>query len=122
MQRCERIRFARRRSAFSQIQLGQRLGVQRSAVANWESGAASPSSQHLEQLACTLDVAHEWLATGRGEMALPGHCRAGFAVDRGLVDNSFETRLMRAWRRLPPKLRLALLELLEAYGGRRRGS
>jgi transcriptional regulator with XRE-family HTH domain len=122
VQRCERIRVARRRSAFSQTQLGQRLGVQRSAVANWESGAASPSSQHLEQLACTLEVAHEWLATGRGEMALPEHCHAGLAVDRGPVDNSFETRLLRAWRRLPTKLRLALLELLEAYGGRRRGS
>lgn len=104
------------------MQLSRRLGVQRSAVANWESGAASPSSRHLEQLACALDVAHEWLATGRGEMALSGHCRDALTTDAELVEDILEGRLLRAWRKLPAKLRGALLELLEAYAGRRRGS
>lgn len=119
MQRSERIRLARRRSALSQAQLGKRMDVQRSAVANWESGAASPSSHHLELLACTLEVAHEWLATGRGEMRLPGRPADDPAPD-GVVADSIERRLLRAWRALPAKPRVAFLELIEAYGGRKR--
>lgn len=120
VQRCERIRLARRRSALSQARLGQRMGVQRSAVANWESGAASPSSQHLEQLACVLEVAHEWLATGRGEMNLSVHWHDTPAADAELVESQLERRLLRAWRALPMKPRIALLEFIEAYDRRRK--
>src|SRR3546814_2971201 len=73
VERHDRIRLASRGCALSQVQLARRLDVQRSAVANWESGASSPSSAHREHLARVLDVTNEWLATGRGEMALPFH-------------------------------------------------
>lgn len=102
------------------MQLGRRLGVQRSAVANWEAGASSPSCHHLEQLACVLEVAHEWLATGRGEMKLPGYGQDMPMAQADVVENPFERRLLQAWRNLPAKPRVALLELVEAYRGRKR--
>lgn len=120
MERHERIRLARRRCALSQATLARRLGVQRSAVANWEAGASNPSSHHLERLACVLDVAHEWLATGRGEMKLPGHGQEAPPATSDLVNDPVERRLLRAWRNLSAKPQAALLELLEAYRGRKR--
>lgn len=120
MERHDRIRLARRRCALSQVQLGLRLGVHRSAVANWESGSSSPSGDHLEQLACVLEVAHEWLATGRGEIALPDPGHQALAARADLIENPAERRLLRAWRSLPMRPRIALLELVEAYRGRRR--
>ena len=120
VERHDRIRLARRRCALSQVQLGRRLGVHRSAVANWESGASSPSCDHLEQLACVLEVAHEWLATGRGEMVLATEGHGTPAAPADLVENPAERRLLQAWRSLPVRPRAALLDLVEAYRGRRR--
>lgn len=119
MERHDRIRLARRRCALSQATLGRRLGVQRSAVANWEAGASNPSSHHLERLVCVLEVAHEWLATGRGEMKLPGHGQESTPPQADLVDDPVERRLLRAWRNLSAKPQAALLELLEACRGRK---
>lgn len=104
----------------SQVQLARRLDVQRSAVANWESGASSPSCEHLEHLARVLDVAHEWLATGRGEMALPSHRHDVPTALAELVESPIEQRLLQAWRNLPARPRIALLELVETYRGHRR--
>ena len=118
MRRMERIRLARRRAGLSQQALAHLLGVRRSAVANWESvNGASPSTANLERLACELRVAHEWLATGRGEMHCPDHRPRSDAdpVDADLAENAFERRLLRAWRGLPAIPRAAVLELVEAY-------
>lgn len=119
MERHDRIRLARRRCALSQAQLGKKLGVHRTAVANWEAGTSCPSCGHLEQLACVLQVAHEWLSTGRGEMALPSEGGDGSPPGEQ-IENTVERRLLRAWRRLPARPRIALLELVEAYRGARR--
>lgn len=121
MDRAQRIRLARRRSGLSQSVLARHIGVRRSAVANWEAASgANPSSGNLERLACVLQVAHEWLATGRGEMMLPGHWHDVPAADAELVENTLERRLLQAWRALPTKPGLALLEFVEAYDRRRK--
>ena len=66
-----------------------------------------------------LQVAHEWLSTGRGEMALPSEGGDGPPPGEQ-IENPVERRLLRAWRRLPARPRIALLELVEAYRGARR--
>lgn len=121
MTRAERIRMARRQMGWSQQQLAEQLGVRRSAVANWEaSGGAHPSSANLERLANLLHVAHEWLATGRGEMQLPGHWHGVPVADAELVEDPVERRLLKAWRAMPTKPRVAILDLVEGYGAKRR--
>lgn len=115
MNKAERIRLARRRVGLSQQKLADLLGVKRSAVANWETDGANPSSNNLERLTHLLQVTHEWLATGRGEMKLPGHWHDVPVVDAELVDNPFERRLLAAWRDMPAKTRVLFLELVESY-------
>ncbi len=120
MNKAERIRLARRRSGLSQQKLADMLGVKRSAVANWEAvGGASPSSRNLEGLTRLLQVNHEWLAVGRGEMKLPGYWHDVPVVDAELVDSPFERRLLAAWRNMPAKTRVLFLELAENYSPKR---
>ncbi len=112
--------MARRRAALSQHALAEKLGVKRSAVANWEAvDGANPSGANLERLAAVLEVSYEWMATGRGEMKLPPHWHDVPAADAELVENPFERRLLKAWRALPAKPRILFLELAEAYQGRK---
>lgn len=121
MNKAERIRLARRRAGLSQQKLAELLGVKRSAVANWEAvGGSNPTSHNLERLTRLLQVAHEWLATGRGEMKLPGHWHDVPVVDAELVDNPFERRLLEAWRSMPAKTRVLFLELVESYSPKHR--
>ncbi len=116
MNQTERVRLARRRAGLSQQKLADLLGVKRSAVANWEAaGGARPSSTNLERLTCLLQVSHEWLATGRGEMKLPGHWHDATAADADAIDNPFERRLLAGWRKMPAKTRVLFLELAESY-------
>lgn len=116
MNQTERVRLARRRAGLSQQKLADLLGVKRSAVANWEATAgARPSSTNLERLTCMLQVSHEWLATGRGEMKLPGNLQESQPPEADLVENPFERRLLAGWRRMPAKTRVLFLELAESY-------
>jgi transcriptional regulator with XRE-family HTH domain len=51
----------------TQSQLAAKLGVSRSAVAQWErSDGSNPSAGNLASLALALSCSFEWLATGRG--------------------------------------------------------
>lgn len=63
-----RIRQARTaRDNLSQEALGERYGVSRSAVYQWETGATSPSVTDLIDMATFLRVDLLWLLTGQGE-------------------------------------------------------
>ena len=67
----QRIRRARRSAKLSQEALGKQLGVQRSAVSNWESASkVQPTITNLIAIAVATNTSLEWLATGRGSMLL----------------------------------------------------
>lgn len=53
-------------------------------------------------------------------MKLPGYGQDMPMAQADVVENPFERRLLQAWRNLPAKPRVALLELVEAYRGRKR--
>lgn len=66
-----RIRKARAMAALSQLELARRVGVQRSAVIQWEHPAGTlPSVEHMIRIALETDVSFEWIATGRGPSRL----------------------------------------------------
>lgn len=81
-----RIRRSRSRSLASMTQgeLAHAVGVNRSAVAQWERehGGTHPSVAHLAAIALATKVTFEWLATGRGQ----AHCAAGIAVPAVATD------------------------------------
>ncbi len=71
MDMATRVRVARQRAGMTQSQLAERIGVSRGAVANWEvSERPRPSASNLMEVATMTEVSVEWLATGRGEIAL----------------------------------------------------
>lgn len=66
-----RIRMARLRAGLTQGQLAERIGVTRSAVANWEiSTRPKPNVANLVAIAIETNASFEWIATGRGNIAL----------------------------------------------------
>lgn len=122
-----RIRLARRHAGLSQMQLAGGVGVQRSAVSHWESSQPkNPSVSHLRDVARITGVQFEWLATGRGAMALCDEVRLESVptADALLVDEPIELRLLRAFRAASAPSRISLVEIAEqlasARGGLRR--
>ncbi|WP_411834638.1 helix-turn-helix domain-containing protein [Pseudoxanthomonas mexicana] len=116
-----RIRVARHHARLSQAELAARVGVGRSAVANWEcDDGVHPVAVRLERIALTTSVSYEWLATGRGRMSYQAGPEDIPAVQGEVVDDAEERRLLKAFRACSPKHRALLLEMAELHVGRAR--
>lgn len=119
-----RIRLARRHAGMSQLQLAGLVGVQRSAVSHWESTQAkNPSVEHLRQLAVVTGVQFEWLATGRGGMALSDEVRMDSVptAEALLIDEPIELRLLHAFRDVSAQSRVSLVDIIEQLASHRTG-
>lgn len=109
-----RIRRARATSGLTQSALARRVGVQRSAVTQWErTGGTSPSVGHLERIACETGVTFEWLATGRG-LARPGEGEFDLAVIADdYARDELESRMLFAMRGLTARRRATAVKVVE---------
>lgn len=75
----ERIKFSRKSSGLSQVDLAKRIGVSQPAVANWESGLHDPRRVVLAKLADALGAPLEWLAAGaRSSIEHDTHAAAAY--------------------------------------------
>lgn len=120
----QRIRLARRHGGQSQAELARAVGVQRSAVSHWEAAnGKSPSAAHLREIALATITSFEWLATGRGKMALTREQILDSipAAEAMLVEEPIELRLLRAFRDIPMASRAALVEIAEELAVQRIG-
>lgn len=120
----QRIRLARRHAGLSQSALADAVGVQRSAVSHWEAvQGKSPSMSNLRRVATVTGVQFEWLATGRGRMAMSVEDAMDgvAAVDATMVDEPLELRVLAAFRSLPPRSQAPLVELMEQMAALRTG-
>lgn len=108
-----RIRRARNVAKLSQAQLANQLGIQRSAVAQWEQlRGTSPNIDHLVQLAVVTGMCFEWLATGRGQ-ARPGEGEfEQVATARDFAQNEIESQVLESIRRLSVKRQKAACTIL----------
>lgn len=118
-----RIRQARRRVAYSQSELAAQVGVNRSAVAQWERpGGSTPTSTNLSKVAIITSVHYEWLATGRGQMCTT---EAGASDDAPALQLQFyahdcvEERVLQGLRKLEFWQTLSIAELVESLGRKR---
>lgn len=113
-----RIRRARTLTSLSQAELARRVGVERSAVTQWERPqGTTPSVNHLAQIALETGVCFEWLATGRG----PNKPEPG-VFDEALVLEDFardavESRALAALRRLSARKRTVAVQIIELISG-----
>ena len=73
-----RIRQARIAKGWTQAQLADRLGIQRSSVVRWENGVSVPSRFGVPKLAQVLEHSADWLLAkadeGTAPMATNGSC------------------------------------------------
>jgi transcriptional regulator with XRE-family HTH domain len=113
-----RVRRARSLSSLSQAELARRVGVERSAVTQWERPqGTTPSVNHLAQIAVETGVCFEWLATGRGpSSAEPGTYDAALVLE-DYVHDAVEGRALAALRRLSVRKRTTAVQIIELLAG-----
>lgn len=118
-----RIRQARRRVAYSQTELAVKVGVNRSAVAQWERpGGSTPTSSNLSKIAVITSVHYEWLATGRGQMCVAARDDAAETPALELqfyAHDGIEERVLQGLRKLEYWQTLTIAELVESLGRKR---
>ncbi len=95
-----RVRDVRRERGWTQDEFAQRVGVSRSAVAQWETGRAGQVTGNLTRIAEVLDVGVEYLTHGDDKRA-PGQ-----------VSQGDELALLRLYRECSPEDRQLVLRML----------
>jgi transcriptional regulator with XRE-family HTH domain len=113
-----RVRRARTQVSLSQAELARRIGVERSAVTQWErQQGTTPSVDHLVQIAVITGVHFEWLATGRGpSRADPAAFEAALVVE-DFARDAIESSALAALRRLSVRRRAVAVQILELLTG-----
>jgi transcriptional regulator with XRE-family HTH domain len=112
----ERIRESRVRAGFSKAELARRVGVCASAAVQWEHPrGTAPNATNLSKIAQVTNVAHEWLATGRGFSRVACEDGTPALMPGAIATTLFEERLLEIARRLPAKRHEPLLAFLEAW-------
>ena len=114
-----RIRRARAGARLTQAQLAEAVGVQRSAVAQWELAKGTrPRVEHMMEVAIRTGVNFEWLATGRGS-SHPDVAQSAEAVILGdFADNEHESRMLELMRRLSLRKQDMACEMVELLASR----
>ncbi len=114
----DRIRNVRLTSGLSQAALAEKIGVQRSAVAQWEMANGSrPTVENLGKIATITSVRFEWLATGRGNRTLTENEDHSLDQEVQLMyvaGNDLEIRTLVALRKLSLQECNAITELAES--------
>ena len=119
-----RIKMARRHHNVSQSGLAEAVGVQRSAVSHWEAPLGkNPTLKNLRKIAEITSVQFEWLATGRGGMALSQDLELDSVSTAHalLVDDALEMRMINALRSVSLESRMSLVEIAEQLAKQRTG-
>ena len=99
----------------SQFALAAAVGINRSAVSQWErQGGSTPTSGNLSKIAVATGTQFEWLATGRGPMGPHADDAARSPALRLHAHDELEDRLLAATRKLERWQSTAVAELAEA--------
>ena len=112
----DRVRASRKQAGLSQRDIAKALGISPSAVNQWEHGVTKNMKLHyFFALARLLGQDPQWLATGKR----PVRARETLAMLQKQDNHSLtgeEKALLHQIRRLPSKLRKALLKFLREVG------
>ena len=103
-----RIKEVRIHNCMTQQEFADKLGINRSNIANYESGTRTPVDAVVSLICRTFGVSESWLRTGEGEMFVPMTREEEIAQLVGDViggDNEFQKALVRfICRRTPQQL------------------
>lgn len=115
-----RVLSARSRASLTQRELADELGINRSAIAQWErlEGGTNPSIVHLSRIAELAGVSFEWLATGRGTPPR-GRRRKPSILANEVANTEFEVQCLQWLRRIPQRKHALTQQLLAELASRR---
>lgn len=111
----DRIRVLRKELHLSQDEFGQRIGVARNTIANYETGNRTPMEQTILSICREYNVDYVWLTTGTGNMFKD--------EDDGLIDqlnrilvgqNDFAKRIFKAFARMDESEWAALEKFIDS--------
>jgi transcriptional regulator with XRE-family HTH domain len=109
-----RIRQCRIGAGMSQSQLAVKIGIKRSAVAQWEqSNGTSPNVDNLVKTAIATGVLFEWLATGRGPRRPSGSEFVEAVVANEFARDEMENRLLMSVRQMSHRNRILACRIVE---------
>ena len=101
----ERVRMLRKEKGLTQSELGEKIGLKKSAISKLESDGNSVTDQNIRLICDTFHVREHWLRTGEGERdagddeALFEKIRERFRL------RSLSESIAHAWFRLPEEER-----------------
>ena len=104
----DRIRYARRHLGIGQQDLATRVGVTRSTISQWESGATEPSHKKLGLIAHVLGLGMNELMSDQPDPPVQEKQEAEQSADT----QAFE-RLVQLWLRLGDRDRRVLLRIVQ---------
>lgn len=106
----ERIKKLRKTLGLTLEKFGERLGVKRNSVSQWENGINNVSDQVRKSICREFGVNEEWLLSGSGPMFIPSSTFSldEFVKSRGASD--LELDIMKAYFDLEPDVRKMIIE------------
>ena len=108
----ERIKELRKTLSLTMEELGEKLGVTRSAISNIESGKRGITEQMVLAICREFEVNENWLRNGAGEMfqPIPKNGLEMLAKEYNL--NQFEYLVIEEYLNLPDENRKAVLDFV----------
>lgn len=110
----ERIKAIRKALGLTQQEFADRLGIQRSTIAQYETGRNNPIDAVVSLICREYNVDEIWLRTGEGEMFRPRTREDDIAAFFGQVLGGRCTDFQRRMVSVLSRLSAAEWELLEA--------
>lgn len=111
----ERIKMLRKSLGLSQTEFGEKIGVQRSTITNYELGRRVPLDAVIASICREFNVSETWLRTGEGEMFRVQDETDAELVTRAMRGESEnKKKLIRLIADMPDELLDKMMEYLES--------
>lgn len=86
-----RLREIREKRGLRQAELAKKMGLQPSAISQFETGAREPSTENIQKLASALEVTTDYLLAGTKELDFGGpRLRAVLQIAQNMSENDLE--------------------------------
>src|SRR5690625_1175298 len=99
----DRLRLARERKGFTQVQVRERTNINNKTLSGYEKGVSEPDTKTIVTLAELYEVSYRWLISGQGQIKEQNDSFAN--NPEHTEDDEFEDFIkdLRRWHKEDPK-------------------
>ena len=110
----ERLKEIRKELHLTQREFGRRLGVKDTAISKLENGENTVTEQMILSICREFGIVEEWFRTGIGNKKTVKDTDDIFVIIAKIYNlDSFDTKLLELYAKLPRERRMAFKELLQ---------